>query len=108
MRTVVRTAQFNREIKTNAVNNLHKWSSFVESRAKQLVPVDTGNLRSSIHSEVNVVDLWAKTGSNTKYAEPVEFGTYASREPEPFDTHTTGARPQPYLRPAFDELMRKI
>jgi HK97 gp10 family phage protein len=68
----------------------------VERRAKQLAPVDTGRLRSSItHSLGNDSDgLVGLAGTNVEYARHVEFGT--SR---------MGARA--FLRPALDEVLRK-
>lgn len=61
----------------------------VEAKAKELCPVDTGLLRSSI---TPVVASWAEAyvGTNTKYAPYVEFGT-------------KHAPAQPYLEPAFLE-----
>ena len=61
----------------------------VEARAKELCPVDTGLLRSSI---TPVVASWAEAyvGTNTEYAPYVEFGT--KKTPA-----------QPFLEPAFLE-----
>jgi len=61
----------------------------VEAKAKELCPVDTGLLRSSI---TPVVASWAEAyvGTNTEYAPYVEFGT-----------EKTDA--QPFLEPAFLE-----
>jgi hypothetical protein len=49
----------------------------VERTAKQLVPVDTGNLRRTITHEVTVrgTDVVGKVGTNAPYAKPVEYGT---------------------------------
>lgn len=62
----------------------------VEHRAKQLCPVDTGRLRSSITWALatDSVGLLAIIGSNVHYAAYVEFGT-------------SRARAQPFLRPAL-------
>ncbi len=61
----------------------------IEAKAKELCPVDTGLLRSSI---MPVVASWAEAyvGTNTHYAPYVEFGTRHSPA-------------QPYLEPAFLE-----
>jgi len=59
----------------------------VEAKAKELCPVDTGLLRSSI---TPVIASWAEAyvGTNTEYAPYVEFGT--KKTPA-----------QPFLEPAF-------
>lgn len=61
----------------------------VEVKAKELCPVDTGLLRSSI---TPVIASWAEAyvGTNTEYAPYVEFGTKHSPA-------------QPFLEPAFLE-----
>lgn len=84
-----------------------------ESYAKQLCPVDTGNLRNSITHVVE--DDTVIIGTNVTYAPYVEFGTgiYAEggggrQTPWYFqDSHgewhrTSGMRPRPYLRPAIE------
>lgn len=61
-----------------------------ESYAKQVCPVDTGNLRNSItHSTEN---NWHTVviGTNVEYAPYVEMGTVKMR-------------PRPYLRPAIEQ-----
>lgn len=49
----------------------------VERKAKQLAPVDTGRLRSSITSTVgqDSQGLYATVGTNVHYARHIEFGT---------------------------------
>ena len=61
----------------------------VEAKAKELCPVDTGLLRSSI---TPVIASWAEAyvGTNTQYAPYVEFGTKKMAA-------------QPFLEPAFLE-----
>jgi HK97 gp10 family phage protein len=63
----------------------------VNNRAKQLCPVDTGRLRSSIamRLEAEAGRLIAVIGTNVEYAPYVEFGTRHMRA-------------QPFLRPALD------
>jgi hypothetical protein len=58
-------------------NFLQKSAVTVESKTKENTPVDTGRLRSSItHSmDTATVPLWAKVGTNIKYAPFVELGT---------------------------------
>jgi HK97 gp10 family phage protein len=64
----------------------------VERRAKQIVPVDTGRLRSSLASQIGPgpVPEWAEAGTNVNYARYVEFGTKYMKA-------------QPYLIPAFEQ-----
>lgn len=63
----------------------------VERRAKQLAPVDTGRLRSSVTHEMAEEggDLVGRVGTDVDYAPHVELGT-------------SRARAQPFLRPALD------
>jgi HK97 gp10 family phage protein len=65
----------------------------IERVAKQLCPVDTGRLRSSITREVgrDGRGLYATVGTNVEYAPYVELGT-----------RFMGARP--FLRPALASL----
>lgn len=69
------------------VKSLAEAGKLIETRAKFLCPVDTGNLRRSITSDVD--GLTAEIGTNVHYAPHVEFGTRRSKA-------------QPYLRPAGD------
>ena len=92
----------------------------VESDAKQLVPVDTGRLKSSIQSKVE--GDTGTVGTNVEYAPYVEFGTglYSSlgngRTQVPWryqdakgQWHTTsGNQPQPFLGPALNMNKDKI
>lgn len=63
----------------------------VEAAAKQLCPVDTGRLRSSITNELGVDadGLMAVVGTNVDYAPHVELGT-------------SKMAAQPFLLPALD------
>jgi len=63
----------------------------VHNRAKQLCPVDTGRLRSSISWRLERVGgtVVGVVGTNVEYAPYVEFGTRHNRS-------------QPFLRPALD------
>lgn len=63
----------------------------VENIAKQLAPVDTGNLRRSITHDINTGGLAADIGTDVDYAEHVERGT-------------ANSPPQPYMEPALDEV----
>lgn len=61
----------------------------ITTDAKQLCPVKTGNLRSSIKATINLNGLSATVGTDVHYASFVELGT--SRQ-----------RAQPFLMPAFE------
>ena len=65
----------------------------VQNRARQLCPVDTGRLRSSVNSsglQRDARGVFVEVGTNVAYATHVEFGTSTQRA-------------QPYLRPAIAE-----
>ena len=91
----------------------------VESAAKPLVPVDTGNLKGSITHRVDGDE--AKIGTNVEYAPYVEYGTgryaeggggrktpWAYEHPKYGWVWTAGMSPQPYLRPALDNNIEAI
>ena len=80
-----------------------------EGYAKDLVPVDTGNLRNSITHKVSGDAVYI--GTNNEYAAYVELGTgkyteggrqdpWVYRDEEGNWHHTHGQRAQPYLKPA--------
>ena len=86
----------------------------VENKAKELCPVDTGQLRASISSKVD--GDTGSIGTNVDYAPYVEYGTGVfavagngrqtpwSYQDAKGDWHyTTGQRPQPYLEPALTQ-----
>ena len=92
---------------------LERCGSQAEGYAKDLVPVDTGNLRNSITHMVDEEEPAAYIGTNSEYAAYVELGTGKYREggggrPTPWvyqdakgQWHmTSGQRAQPYLKPA--------
>ena len=101
------------EAKNEAVAKALEMIGLVAERyAKDLCPVDTGNLRNSISHETD--DDTVYVGTNVEYAPYIEFGTGKYAEgggrPTPWryqddkgDWHTTnGMKPQPFLRPAID------
>lgn len=61
-----------------------------ESDAKVLAPVDTGRLRSAIHSTLSEDGLRGVVVAGTEYAVWVEFGR-------------RGQRAQPFLSPAYEK-----
>jgi len=82
-----------------------------EGYAKDLTPVDTGNLRNSISHKVDPEEPAVYIGTNVEYAAYVELGTGKYTQggrPDPWvyqdDNgnwhHTHGQRAQPYLKPA--------
>ena len=80
-----------KEIQNAVFESVKATATKVSNVAKQIVPVDTGRLKSSIQIS-NLVErpASAEVGTNVEYAPFVEFGT--SRQ-----------RAQPYLRPASME-----
>lgn len=82
-----------------------------EGYAKDLVPVDTGNLRNSISHMVDDGEPAVYIGTNNEYAAYVELGTgkyteggrqdpWVYQDDEGRWHHTHGQRAQPYLKPA--------
>ncbi len=108
------------KIKQKLVDKLTLAGEIVVSAAIQKCPVDTGNLRGSINSEVNEGKLSVKIGTPVEYAPYIEFGTgeYAEngegRKGGWFETGTKGKRftrgmkAQPFLRPALLDNKEKI
>lgn len=100
------------EFKAAVLRALERCGSEAEGYAKELVPVDTGNLRNSISHQVDDGEPAAYVGTNSEYGAYVELGTgiYAesSGRPTPWvyqdangNWHwTQGNRAQPYLKPA--------
>lgn len=82
-------------LKLSTERELSTLGLLVQNNARELCPVDTGRLRSSIFLKKgrDLQGPYVEVGTVVKYALPVEFGT--SRQ-----------RAQPYLRPAFAEAVR--
>lgn len=86
-----------------AVEKLWKAGFMVERDGKQLCPVDTGRLRSSINTKVNEPVLKANViaggeafdGTIVKYARFVELGTWKMEA-------------QPYMIPALEKNRQAI
>jgi HK97 gp10 family phage protein len=72
---------------------LESWAEEVKSLAKQLAPVRTGHLRSSIYS--NVQEWVAEIGAEATYALFVEFGTRYMQA-------------RPFLYPAVQEYLPRL
>ena len=99
------------EFKAACLRALERCGSQAEGYAKDLAPVDTGNLRNSISHRVDDDSLAAYIGTNTEYAAYVELGTGKYAEggrPTPWvyqddegHWHWTAGNPaQPFLKPA--------
>lgn len=94
-----------------ALRSLEICGLVAEGYAKQLCPVDTGNLRNSIAHQVQPTEPAAYIGTNSEYGPYVELGTgkyYPGGRKTPWvyqdakgQWHLThGQRAQPYLKPA--------
>lgn len=97
--------------------------ALVEASAKQNAPKDTGELRRSITSKVEMQgDDWVGVVyTPLEYAPYIEYGTglfavEGGRADVPWSYQndkgewisTSGQKPQPYLRPALDENREEI
>lgn len=93
-------------IRPGVVQSVQASADLIRDGAQQRAPVDTGALRDSIQSSV---DDGGKTviGHVTvgvPYASYVEYGTGKLGDPAvPHNENWPGMRPQPYLRPSFEE-----
>lgn len=100
-----------------------KACAIVERSAKQKAPKDTGALRRSITSKIEVVDdsIVGIIFTPLEYAPYVEYGTglfaeEGGRIDVPWNYQddkgewhsTSGQKPQPYMRPALEENREKI
>jgi HK97 gp10 family phage protein len=107
----------------NMETQMGKACAIVERSAKQKAPKDTGALRRSITSKVEVIDgvVTGVVFTPLEYAPYVEFGTglfaeEGGRQDVPWTYQadngdwyiTSGQKPQPYLRPALKENRKKI
>ena len=100
---------FKEEFEAACKRALERCGMQAEGYAKDMTPVDTGNLRNSITHKV--VENEVYIGTNNEYAAYVELGTgkYAEggrKDPWVYQDeegrwhHTDGQRAQPYLKPA--------
>lgn len=103
--------------------NMGKACAILERAAKEKAPKGTGELRRSITSEVNAGSsaIEGKVFTPLEYAPYVEYGTglfaeQGGRKDVPWSYkddkgqwHTTsGMHPQPYMRPALDQVKGQI
>ena len=90
-------------VRSGFIGLLEKIGLLVEGKAKELCPVDTGKLRSSIGNRVVPEELAVKIGTNVPYAPYVEY-MYPLESPGP--GRETGQ--MPFLRPAIFQSMENI
>lgn len=123
----------NRFLKDRLVMNMEIAMREVKQRARELVPVDTGDLSKSIRNVVRVTDksITGIVGASQPYAAAVEFGTRPHwiplKDPQksaafrkwcqkrglnPYLVARAiakkGTKPHPYLIPAFEQLKSRI
>lgn len=90
--------------KTKAV--VAKAALDVEGNAKNTVPVDTGNLKSSISTEFENDGLTAIVAPHTEYAAYVEFGTRRMTA-QPYMT-PAAERVRPAFIGAMEQMLQEI
>ena len=99
------------EFRAACLRALERCGSQAEGYAKDLAPVDTGNLRNKISHKVDPDEQAAYVGTNVEYAPYVELGTgkyYPGGRLTPWvyqdekgNWHwTAGNKAQPFLKPA--------
>ena len=100
------------ELEAACLRALEKCGLVAEGYAKDLCPVDTGDLRNSITHQVDSGEPAAYIGTDSEYGAYVELGTgkyYPGGRQEPWtyqdangNWHMThGQRAKPYLKPAI-------
>lgn len=105
------------EFQEACLRALERCGMQADGYAKDLVPVDTGNLRNSISHKVDEVSKEVHIGTNSEYAAYVELGTgkyteggrqdpWVYQDDEGRWHHTHGQRAQPYLKPAVADHKR--
>jgi len=86
-------ARFDSAMQRHVHRQLACWAGDVKTLAKQLVPVRTGHLRSSIYAKIS--EWVAEIGAEATYALFVELGTRRMRA-------------QPYLYPSIQEHLPRL
>jgi HK97 gp10 family phage protein len=87
-----------KNVNSGTIVALIRAGNLVQSTAKLLVPVDTGDLRGSIVKALNKPQLTETVSTNKEYAPAVEFGL-RSNPNYPI---------QPFMRPALKDNLKKI
>lgn len=99
-----RLPQVKDTIRKNVAAAVAKAAFDIEAQAKVLVPVDTGNLRSSIQTQMES-DISATVGPRgVEYAVYVEYGTGRAGDPSVPHADVAGRPAHPYLRPAVEKV----
>ena len=86
-------ARFDSGMQRHVHRQLTSWAEDVKTLAKQLVPVRTGYLRSSIYAKIS--EWVAEIGAEATYALSVELGTRRMRA-------------QPYLYPSIQKHLPRL
>ena len=103
--------EFIRAMKEAELRAMERCGEQAEGYAKDLCPVDTGNLRTNITHQVDEAEPAVYVGTNVEYGVYVEMGTgtyTAGGRPTPWvyqdaSGHwhrTSGSKAQPYIKPA--------
>lgn len=107
----------------NAEKALKKACALLEREAKIKAPKDTGALRNSITSRIvhDGSEIAGEVYTPLEYAPYIEYGTglfaesggrtdvpWSYQDDEGNWHSTSGMKPQPYMRPAFDENREEI
>ena len=107
------------KVEKNLADGINMAAGVVEGSAKKKCPVDTGNLRGSIHIMRHATagkEMSATVGTNVEYAPYVEFGTGVrgsatnenSKVAVSYAPDWAGQAAQPYLMPALRENKDRI
>jgi HK97 gp10 family phage protein len=119
VKVVNNTLKVKAELLKNINKGLEAVGLYAEGEVKRRAPVDTGDLRSSVASEVYPDKV--RIGSDKNYAVYVEMGTglyaeegngrktpwvYEGRDGKMYQTK--GQKPQPYLRSGIEENINQI
>lgn len=103
---------FKRELDSAILRALERCGQQAEGYAKDLAPVDTGDLRNSIGHKVDTSEKAVYIGTNVEYAPYVELGTgkfaefggrqtpWVYQDEEGNWHRTIGHEAQPFLKPA--------
>lgn len=112
-----------KQLKKASEKAMEEATLLVESQAKALAPVDTGELRDKIDHKVKSEgeNTIGQVGSPLDHAENVEYGTgefaengagrkggWSYKDDEGNWHYTMGQQPQPFLRPAFRHNKKNI
>jgi HK97 gp10 family phage protein len=85
--------RFDSSMQTHVHSQLTTWAEDVKALARQLVPVKTGRLQSSIYAKIH--EWTAEIGAEATYAMFVELGTRHMQA-------------RPYLYPAIQEYLPEL